>query len=74
MPFGWSPAAVQTDVPVVQEVAPVRHGWPDKEQLLPAVHETQVPAVQTLFVPHTVPSASGCPVSVQVSTPSEQVV
>ena len=26
MPFGCSPAAVQTDVPVVQEVAPVRHG------------------------------------------------
>ena len=74
MPFGWSPAAVQTGEPVAQEIAPVRQGWPDSVQLLPVAQVAQAPPLQTLFVPHAVPLAAGCCVSLQVATPSEQVV
>jgi hypothetical protein len=76
VPFGWSPDAVQTGAPVVQSMVPVRQDWsePVKEQLVPAAQATQVPPLQTLSVPQAVPLASGCCVSVQVATPSEQVV
>jgi hypothetical protein len=74
MPFGWSAAGAQTGAPVVQVTAPVRQGWPDRVQLLPAVQATQAPPLQTMPVPQPVPLAWGCWVSVQVSTPSEQVV
>jgi hypothetical protein len=73
VPFGWSPAAVQTGAPVVQATAPVRQGWPDREQLLPTAQATQAPPPQTMFAPQSAPLAWGCCVSVQVTTPSEQV-
>jgi hypothetical protein len=65
---------VQTGAPVAQEIAPVLQTWPDSEQLAPAVHEAQVPLLQTMLVPQAVPLAWDCWVSVQVDTPSEQVV
>jgi hypothetical protein len=67
---------VQTDVPVVQAMVPVRQTWSDplKVQALPDVHPTQVPLLHTAFVPQAVPLASGCCVSEQVATPSEQMV
>jgi hypothetical protein len=74
VPFGWSPAGVQTEVPVAQLVAPVWQGWPDSVQLVPAVQSAQAPLLQTLFVPHAVPLGWDCCVSLQVSTPSEQIV
>lgn len=74
VPFGWSPAAVQTGAPVAQEMAPVRQSCPDSEQLPPAAHATQAPPLQTMSVPHAVPFASGCCASAQVATPSEQIV
>ena len=73
MPFGWSPAAVQTGAPVVQAIAPVRQSWPDREQLLPAAHATQAPPPQTMFAPQSVPLGWDCCVSVQVPTPPEQI-
>jgi hypothetical protein len=56
VPFATFPVSAQTDVPVIQDVVPARHGllgW----QLTPAVHAAQVPLPQTLFVPQDVPLA-----------------
>lgn len=50
------PVSAQTDAPVTQVVVPVRQtfdGW----QLAPEVQLTQVPVLQTLFIPQTVPLA-----------------
>ena len=65
VPFGWLPVSAQTEAPVTQDVAPVRQellGW----QLVPGVQGTQVPLLQTMFVPHTVPLTSALPLSAQV--------
>lgn len=65
VPSAAIPVVAQTDVPVTHEVVPVRQGsvgW----QSAPAVQETQVPALQTLFVPQSVPLARFFPVSEQV--------
>jgi hypothetical protein len=67
VPFATFPTVVQTELPVEQEVTPVLHtldGW----QLPPAVQETQVPPLQTLLVPHEVPSAT-FPVSAHMEVP-----
>jgi hypothetical protein len=56
VPLGFSPVTLHTIVPVAHEFAPVWHwfgGW----QVVPAVHGTQVPALQTMFAPHDVPLA-----------------
>ena len=74
VPFGWSPDAMQTEVPVAHENVPVRHALPSGEQTPPAAQVAQEPLLQTLSVPQTVPFACGCWVSVQDATPSEQVV
>jgi len=73
VPFGWSPDSVQTGAPVAHEIAPVRQAFAG-EQRVPAVQLAQVPLLQTLFSPQTVPFACGCCVSVQEATPSEQAV
>jgi len=59
------PVATQTSVPVEHEVAPVRHGVAGV-QPSPAVHDTQVPPLQTWPAPQPEPSESGDPVSAQV--------
>jgi hypothetical protein len=64
VPLGWLPDSMQTGDPVAQDVVPVLQtfcGW----QLDPAAQLTQVPALQTLSVPHETPLASALPVSVQ---------
>jgi hypothetical protein len=64
VPFGWLTESWQTGEPVAHDVTPVLHGfcgW----QLEFAAHDTQVPALQTLSVPHETPFASEFPVSVQ---------
>ncbi|HEY6478052.1 MAG TPA: hypothetical protein VI456_15850 [Polyangia bacterium] len=73
VPSAMLPVSVQTDMPVAQEVAPVRQallGW----QLMPAVHEEQVPPLQTLFVPHEAPFVRFWPVSEQVIVGEQTVV
>ena len=72
VPFGRFPDSRHMGEPVRHEVAPVLHtfaGW----QLAPPAHMTQVPALQTRSVPHTVPFANDWPVSVQ-SMAGEQTV
>lgn len=59
------PVSTQTEVPVMQEVAPVLQGlvgW----QATFGVQAPQVPLSQTLFVPQAVPLPRFCPVSEQV--------
>jgi hypothetical protein len=56
-PFMMLPVSVQTGLPVEQEIEPFLQGlvgW----QLAPAVQVEQVPPLQTLFVPHDVPSVT----------------
>lgn len=63
VPLGRLPDSLQTGEPVAHEIVPVLHvlvGW----QLEPAAHATQVPALQTLSVPHEAPLVSALPVSV----------
>jgi hypothetical protein len=73
VPFATFPDSVQTDAPVLQEVVPVRHGFPLTLQLAPAVQLTQLPVeLQTLFVPQLVPAATRVPVSLQTGVPVEQ--
>lgn len=73
LPFGWLPDSTQTDVPVAQEVVPLRQGLPATVQATPAVQGTQAPPLQTMFWPQTVPLAWACCVSVQLATVPEQV-
>lgn len=64
VPLFLLPDSTQTGDPVAHDVVPVLHalaGW----QLAPAAHDTHVPALQTLSVPHDAPLASALPVSVQ---------
>ena len=73
VPLATVPVSAQTDAPVTQDVVPVRHallGW----QATPDVHITQVPALQTLLVPHSVPLARFFPVSEQVMVGEQTVM
>jgi hypothetical protein len=72
VPSAALPEVTQTELPVEQDVTPVLHwlvGW----QLRPAVQEMQEPPLQTLLVPHDVPSVT-FPVSVQTEVPLMQEV
>ncbi len=54
VPFATFPVSAQTDIPVTQEVAPVRHAVVGVQEA-PAVQAPQAPLLHTMFVPHTVP-------------------
>ena len=62
VPFATFPVSAQTDIPVTQEVAPVRHAA-EGVQAAPAVQAPHTPLLQTMFVPHTVPLTRLLPVS-----------
>jgi len=70
VPSFWSPDSLHFDTPVAHEVVPTRHGllvghdWP-------ATHVAHMPPLQTLSIPHAVPSVNAAPVSAQ-STVGEQ--
>jgi hypothetical protein len=51
-------------------VTPVWHGLLSGAHALPEVHPTHCPPLQTWLVPHGVPSAAFCIVSVQMIPPS----
>jgi hypothetical protein len=73
VPFATLPVSAQTEAPVTQEVVPVRQllvGWQDA----PEVHDTHIPALQTLLVPHSVPLARFFPVSEQVMVGAQTVM
>jgi hypothetical protein len=69
VPLGLLSDSVQTGAPVVQAMVPVRQGFPVTVQSIPAAQETQLPPLQTLSAPHTVPLAWGRCVSLQVAVP-----
>ncbi len=62
VPFATFPVSAQTDIPVTQEVAPVRHAVAGVQEA-PAVQAPQAPLLHTMFVPHTVPLTRLLPVS-----------
>jgi len=66
----FTPASMQTEVPVEHEVVPLWHGFEGVQATL-AVQETQVPVLHTWFVPQVVPSAM-LPVSVHTAAPVAQ--
>jgi hypothetical protein len=68
VPFGLSAFSVQTAVPVVHTFVPVRQRLVGV-QVEPAMQVTQVPLLQTLFVPQLVPFATAVPVSVHDIVP-----
>ena len=76
VPFGWSFDSVQTGAPVAQEMVPLRHGFPFTAQAAPAVHAAQLPLMQTMSSPQTVPFACSsegvqtAPFDPQVVTPT----
>src|SRR5262249_29760430 len=57
VPFGLLSVSVQTGAPVVQTMLPARHGLPVTSQAMSATQLSQLPAWQTMSVPHTVPFA-----------------
>jgi hypothetical protein len=67
VPFETLPFATQTIVPVAQDVAPVLHVAGVHGAF--AVQATQLPALQTMLVPQSVPFGSVVPVSVQEGMP-----
>jgi len=72
VPTGLSPLATHTGSPVEHEIVPSLQGS-DGVHATPAVHGTQLPVLQTWFVPHVVPLASDVPASWQVGLPVMQV-
>ena len=57
----------------MHEIAPTSQGF-GRVQVPPAVHETQLPALQTISIPHEVPSETAFPVSWQDIVPVWQLV
>jgi hypothetical protein len=66
VPFGCGPLSLHTDEPVSHDVVPTSHTLEGVHET-PAVHATQLPALQTLLVPQTVPFVAVAPVSVHVA-------
>jgi hypothetical protein len=62
VPTGRLPLAAHTEVPVAQDVTPSLHRS-ECVQATPAVHDTQLPALQTMFVPQLAPLVTDAPVS-----------
>jgi hypothetical protein len=72
VPFGLSPDAVHTALPVSHEVVPILHRSPGS-QAAPATQSVQAPPLHTLSCPQKIPSSAGIWVSVQdASAPPEQ--
>lgn len=61
--------STHTDEPVEHDVVPTLQGSGLVEQVSPAVHAVQVPALQTRLLPQVVPSARDIPLSVHTGAP-----
>ena len=73
-PFCWTPLlSAHVVVPVVHEVVPVWQALLGM-QASPEVHPVHVPALQTMLVPHVVPSMAFDPVSTQEGPPEHDVL
>jgi hypothetical protein len=65
--------SMQTGLPVLQAVVPVRHGLPGTSHTAPLTHATHAPvALQTLSFPHVEPGARFVVWSVHEALPCEQ--
>jgi hypothetical protein len=62
----------QRAVPELQEIVPSSQGF-ERAQVPPALHETQLPELQTMFIPHEVPLETAFPVSWQDIVPVWQL-
>ena len=68
VPFGASPDSMQTGVPVLQAMVPLRQGLPGTTQSMPGAQAAHAPvAPQTMSVPHDVPAATFVLVSVHAA-------
>jgi hypothetical protein len=65
--------SVQTDVPVLQLVAPTWHALVGVHAS-PVVHEMHAPPLHTRFVPHDVPLDAFAPVSLHTAAPVAQLI
>jgi hypothetical protein len=74
VPSPTLPVGAHVCVPVAHDVVPVAHGLPPGAHATPAEHATQLPLLQTMFVPHPVPSDAWLPVSPQAIPPSAHVM
>jgi hypothetical protein len=72
VPGAWGPLATHLALPDMQEIIPISHAF-GRAQVPPAVQETQLPVLQTMFIPHDVPSETLLPVSWQVEVPVWQL-
>jgi hypothetical protein len=73
VPTGLLLLSAQTGIPVVQEIAPFRQGLPGGHAA-PVMQATQVPALQTRFVPQLWPFGAFSSVSVQTALPVAQLM
>jgi hypothetical protein len=73
LPFATSPDSMQTGVPVLQAIVPLRQGLPGTTQSMPCTQAPQAPvALQTMSVPHDVPAVTFVLVSVHDGAAPEQ--
>ena len=73
LPFATSPDSMQTGVPVLQAMVPLRQGLPGTTQSMPCTQAPQAPvALQTMSVPHDVPAVTFVLVSVHDGAAPEQ--
>ena len=56
VPLPTIPVDIQVCVPVEHDVVPVAHAFPPGAHATPAEQAAQLPPLQTMFVPHDVPS------------------
>ena len=73
LPLATSPDSMQTGVPVLQAMVPLRQGLPGTTQSMPCTQAAQAPvALQTMSVPQDVPAATFVFVSVHDGAAPEQ--
>ena len=73
VPFATSADSMQTGVPVLHAIVPLRHGLPGTTQSIPWTQAPHAPvALQTMSVPHDVPAATFVPLSVHDGAAPEQ--
>ena len=73
VPAATKLSTTQVALPVAHEMIPTAHAF-DSGQLPPAMQATHLPALQTMSVPHVVPSGAAAPLSWQVIVPVSQLV
>jgi hypothetical protein len=68
------PVGMHVCVPIAHVVMPVWQTFPPGLHEVMEMHIEQTPLLQTMFIPHDVPSFAGTPLSMQLATPFMQTV